>query len=51
MKERRVEIRIAESDIKVGEIVAAILIIQRMNPEREVFMDGDEYAIVSQERS
>jgi len=49
-KERRVEIDVRKSDITVAEVEAAIIIIRKMNPKREVFLDGDLYAIVSQVR-
>ena len=49
-KDRRVEIDIRSSPITLVEVKAAMLIMQKMNPEREFFMDGDAYAIVSQER-
>lgn len=47
-KDRRVEIDIRESPITLVEVKAAMLIMSKMNPEREYFMDGDAYAIVSQ---
>lgn len=47
-KERRIEIDVRKSDITVAQVEAAILIIRKMNPEREVFLDGDLWAIVSQ---
>ena len=50
MKDRRIEIRIEDSDMTVGDVVGVMLIIGKMNPDREVFLDGDEYAIVSQVR-
>lgn len=41
---------IKDSDITMGEIESFIAMQQARHPNHEVFMDGDEYAIVARPR-
>lgn len=49
-KDRRVEISIKDSNMTMGEVIAYMLIHNKMDRDREYFMDGDAYAIVSEVR-
>jgi hypothetical protein len=49
--EKTIHLRIDPNDeITVEDVLSKITEIQRKHPEREVFFDGDEYAIVSRPR-
>ena len=46
----RVEIDIRSSDLRMGQVVETIRNLSLEDPDREFFMDGDLYAIVSKPR-
>ena len=41
---------IRTSELKLSEVMRMIEIYQRENPDREVFMDGDLYAVIARKR-
>lgn len=51
MKARRIELQFGK-DVKISmlEVIHFVETESAKHPEREYFMDGDQYAIVSQER-
>ena len=44
-------IDIRTSDIRMGEIVDVISRLQREHPDQEIFMDGDERAVIGRMRA
>ena len=51
MEPDRVFIDIRPSDITLSQMMAEIARLQGEYPEYEIFMDGDEYAIVGRRRN
>lgn len=51
MEPDKVFIDIHTCDLTLSEVMAEIARLQREYPEYEIFMDGDEYAIVGRRRN
>lgn len=51
MEPDKVFIDIRSCDLTLSQMMAAIAQLQNDNPDYEIFMDGDEYAIVGRRRS
>lgn len=51
MEPDKVFIDIRTCDLTLSEVMAEIAQLQKEYPEYEIFMDGDEYAIVGRRRN
>lgn len=51
MEPDRVFIDIRTCDLTLSQVMAEIARLQSENPEYEIFMDGDAYAIVGRRRN
>ena len=50
MEKDKVFIDIRASPLTMGQVIAEVARLQKENPDYEIFMDGDAYAIVGRRR-